>query len=181
MPRCRWWRLDSARMAAHQGLAKGQSIDDALLDGAVQNLSPEEVSARLKGALSPARVILRTKELLRDPGYIDEIMRERALLRVLEYRVTELQRSSDNDSIKLQATLVKELLAQLNRRKSATDDQLNTYNANIGRQIGHVVDLTLTYMKGALREQVDAQAWDTLVLEAMAMAWHEIEKKQVGE
>jgi hypothetical protein len=160
-------------------LGKGMSIDDALIEGAVLDLSPEEISARLGGVLSPARVMVRTRELLRSNDWLTEAEKERALLRTLQERVQELRRANDLDSIKAQFVIVKELLAQIQKRQLATDDQLATYNTNVGRELGRIVDLTLTYMKGALRNEIEPQRWDDLVQEALIMAQNEIAKKQV--
>ncbi|MDF2506234.1 MAG: hypothetical protein K0Q52_93, partial [Microbacterium sp.] len=55
----------------------------------------------------------------------------------------------------------------------------NTYNQNVGAVLGRVVDMSLSYMKGALRDQVDPEKWDELTQEALVLAWNEIEKKQV--
>jgi hypothetical protein len=76
---------------------------------------------------------------------------------------------------------LKDVLDRLEKRQARITADLNTYNASVGQQLGHVVDLALTYMKGALRESVDAEKWDELVLDAIAVAAHEIEKKQIAE
>ena len=163
------------------GLGRGKSIDDALIEGAVLELSAEEISERIGRALSPARVMQKTRELLKAGDWLDENERERALLRVLQKRIVELQSTTDLDAIKVQAAMVKDLLVQLNKRRAALEVDLNTYSTNVGRQLGQVVDLALTYMKGALREEVDPEKWDGLVMEALLVAQREIEKKQVEE
>lgn len=159
-------------------LGKGKSINESLIEGAALGLSAEEISERIGRHLSPARVIQKTKELLRGGDWLDLAEKESALLRLLQERVIELQRAHDLDSIKIQGGLIKDLLIRLDKRRAAVDSDLNTYNENVGRQLGHVVDLTLTYMKGALRDQVDPAKWDELVADALVMAQVEIEKRQ---
>lgn len=161
-------------------LGRGKSIDDALLEGAVLGLSAEEISGRIGGALSPARVMVHTREMLRGGNWLDDAERELAILRMLNKNLVELhQMALDTDGAKIQLQYAKELMDRLAKRRGAVESDLNTYNANVGRQLGHVVDLALTYMKGALREKIDPQAWDGLVLDAMAVAQVEIERHQV--
>jgi hypothetical protein len=162
-------------------LGKGKSIDDALLEAAVMDLSAEETSARLRGALSPARVMLRWKELLRSNTWLEAAEREQALLRVLQSNLVDLQSAEGlgADGYKIQLSIIRELFARLDKRQAATQEELNTYNQNVGAVLGRVVDMSLSYMKGALRDQVDPEKWDELTQEALVIAWNEIEKKQV--
>lgn len=162
-------------------LGRGKSIDDALIEAGVLGLSAEETSERIGRVLTPMRVMQRTRELAKSGNWLDEAEKEALLLKILQKRVVELQEERELDSIKVQASMVKDLLVQLNKRRAALDTDLNTYSANVGRQLGQVVDLALTYMKGALREEVDPEKWDGLVMEALLVAQREIEKKQVEE
>lgn len=155
------------------------SIDDQLIMGAARDLSAEEISREIGGILSPARVMVRTRELLKSGDWLDEKEKEQALLLVLRNRVYELQNATDLDSIKVQTVIVKELLTQIDKRAKSNSADLNTYNANVGRQLGHVVDLVLSYMRGAFHAQIDVDAWDERLQEALVIASTEIEKKQV--
>lgn len=164
-------------------LGKGQSIDEALLHGAVAGLSAEQISERIGGILSPARVSLHLRELLSGGIRLEDIEHERAILLLLQAKLVELDNTAwGADSLaaaKVMLTYAREIMGQLQKRKALTDEQLNTYDQNVGRQLGHVVDLALTYMKGALRDQVDPLTWDRTKEEALALAWTEIEKRQV--
>jgi hypothetical protein len=100
---------------------------------------------------------------------------------VLRNRVYELQKAKDLDSIKVQASIIKDLLTQLDKRQKANETDLSTYNANVGRQLGHVVDLVLTYMRGAMRDEIDLQKWDDSIEEALVLAQAEIAKRQAVE
>jgi hypothetical protein len=155
------------------------SIDDQLIGGAARGLSAEDMSRELGGIMSPARVMVRTRELLRAGDWLEEKEQEQALLIVLRNRVYELQKSNDLDSIKVQASIIKDLLTQLDKRQKANETDLTTYNANVGRQLGHVVDLVLTYVRGSFRDQIEPDRWIEVIQEAMVMAAAEIEKKQI--
>jgi hypothetical protein len=162
-------------------LGKNRSIDDALLEAAVMDLSAEETSARLNGVLSPARVMVRWKELLRSNTWLEAAEREQALLRVLQKNLVDLQNAElmGAEGFKIQLSYIRQLFERLDKRQAATEEQLNTYNENVGRQLGRVVDMTLKYMQGALREVIEPAKWDELVQEALVMAQVEIAKKQV--
>lgn len=157
------------------------SIDDQLILGAARGLSPEDISREIGGIVTPARVMVRTRELLRADNWLEEKEKEQALLIILRNRVYDLQQSRDNDSIKLQASLIKDLLTQLGQREKANQEDLNTYSMNVGRQLGRVVDLVLTYMRGAMREEIDPAKWDSSIEEALVLAQAEIEKRQAVE
>lgn len=156
------------------------SIDDQLIMGAANGLSPDDISRSIGGILTPARVMVRTRELLKAGDWLEDKEQEQALLIVLRNRVAELQNAKDLDSIKVQTGIIKELLAQIEKRSKSNAADLNTYNANVGRQLGHVVDLVLTYMRGALRESINLDQWDDAIQEALVVAAAEIEKKQVS-
>lgn len=155
------------------------SIDDQLIMGAARDLSAEEMSREIGGILSPARVMVRTRELLRSGNWLEEKEKEQALLLVLRNRVYELQTAKDLDSIKVQASIIKELLGQLDKRSKSNEHDLTTYSRNVGAVLGRVVDETLAYMKGAFRDQIDHQKWDEAIKEALLMASMRIEEKQV--
>lgn len=155
------------------------SIDDQLIMGAARDLSAEEMSREIGGILSPARVMVRTRELLRSGNWLEEKEKEQALLLVLRNRVYELQTAKDLDSIKVQASIIKELLGQLDKRSKSNEHDLTTYSRNVGAALGRVVDETLAYMKGAFRDQIDHQKWDEAIKEALLMASIRIEEKQV--
>ncbi len=162
-------------------LGPGQSIDQALLNAVILELHPAETSRRIGGILSEGRVVARTQQLLTGGNWLTDVEKERAIVLLLEQKLVHMSNhvTVDGDSAKLMLAYAKELFARIDKRKAITDDLLTTYDQNVGQQLGHVVDLALTYMRGALREEVDRDKWDTLVLEAMTMAQLEIQKKQV--
>jgi len=168
---------------AQLNLAKG-SVDEQLIAYAVMDLSPEEISGRIGGVLSPARVRLRVNDLLTSGDWLTDAQKERALLSIALRQIGDIQQvagSGDLEASKVLLVYLKDVLDRLEKRQVRITADLNTYNASVGQQLGHVVDLALTYMKGALRESVDAEKWDELVLDAIAVAAHEIEKKQIAE
>lgn len=172
--------VDFARVTDIDVLAAADSLDDALLDAATLGLSPAETARRLDGAITPARVIVRTRELLAEGDWLTELERERALLRTLEARIVELQRAHDLDSIKVQGTLVSRVLDQLNRRNTTIEDQLGRFNAEVGRFMGGVIFEFAGLLRGALLNEIDPARWAALQAEALQGALLAIEAKQAG-
>lgn len=164
-------------------LRGGQSIDDALLQAAVLGLSAEETSTRIGGVLSPARVMIRTREMLAGGNWLEDAERERAILRLLEKNLIDLNNQYlDMDNAKVQLAYAKELFDRLDKRKAATETDLNTYDENVGRQMGHVVDVVFAYVGGRVigrTEPITPEEWRELLEEGMEMARYEIGTKQV--
>lgn len=157
-----------------------KSVDDQILELAAMELSPLEISRRLGGIVNPAQVRLRVDELTKGANWLSAIQQEHALLSILRTNLLEMRdKSFDVDIMKLQHQYVDTLLKRADRRQEVTKNQLETYDANVGAQLGAVVDEALAYMKGALREEVDPVKWDALVGEAMEHAWVRIRSKMV--
>lgn len=161
-------------------LGRGKSIDDALLEGAVLGLSAEEISQRINGVLSPARVMVKTREMLRGGDWLEDAERELAILRMLNKNLVELhQMALDTDGAKIQLAYAKELMDRLAKRRSAVESDLMTYNANVGAVLGHAAFLIATHIRGALRDKIEPEEFDNLVLDSVAVAQVEIERHQV--
>lgn len=148
--------------------------------------SLEELSAMLGGILSPAEVGAHAQKLLSSRNWLTAAQKDQAVTLKMQDLLTELEDLGngglDRDKILgLRLRALKEIGARLDRRRAATEVDLNTYDANVGRVIGRVVDQTLSYMKGALREKVDPDLWDSLVIEAMRDARAEIAKHEAVE
>lgn len=143
-------------------------------------LSAEEMSERIGGALTPARVLVRLRQMFTGGTRLEDAERELAILRLLERTLINLTKMDlDKDVATVMLRYSKELLDRLGARRKLAEEDIQSHSAAVGRELGHVVDLVLVFMKGALREQVDPAKWDELVLDAMAMAQLEIEKHQI--
>ena len=75
---------------AQLNLAKG-SVDEQLIAYAVMDLSPEEISGRIGGVLSPARVRLRVNDLLTSGDWLTDAQKERALLSIALRQIGDIQ------------------------------------------------------------------------------------------
>lgn len=140
----------------------------------------QEISERLGGVVSPVQVGARIKELLKMKNWLTAAEQDQEITLEMQRVLATLKaRFQDNENLSLQLKVLKELGTRLDKRAAATQVDLNTYDANVGRQLGRVVDLALSYVKGALREKIDADEWDSLVLEAMGHARAEIVKNEV--
>lgn len=161
-------------------MARGKSVDDQLIELAAMEISAEEISRRLGGAITPARVRQRVSDLLTAGDWLTDVQKERALIRILHMNLMAMRGEELNaDNAKLQLQYANVLLDRLDKRQAVTSQQLETYNANVGRTLGEVVIHALAYMKGALSAEIDAQRWDLLVEDAMLSARQAIAAKQV--
>lgn len=158
-----------------------KSVDDQILELAAMELSPLEISRRLGGIVNPAQVRLRVDELTKSATWLTAIQQEHALLSILRTNLLEMRSQAlDADNAKLQHQYVETLLKRADRRQEVTKNQLETYDANVGAQLGAVVDEALAYMKGAFREEIDPLKWEATVGEAMEHAWVRIKSKMVA-
>ncbi len=167
---------------------RGRSLDDVLIELSAAGRSPLEISQRIGGVLTPEQVAVRVNQVLAAPDWLTEAQQERALLQLVRINLLDLRAKVEgervtldqyHDSVKIQLAYVDRIFDRYNRRAAATEEELNTYNANVGRQLGRVVDLVLSYMRGALRDEIDAAEWDRLVHDAMEVARVEIASKQI--
>jgi hypothetical protein len=161
-------------------MARGKSVDDQLIELAAMEISAEEISRRLGGAITPPRVRQRVSDLLTAGDWLTDVQKERALIRILHMNLMAMRGDELNvDNAKLQLQYANVLLDRLDKRQAVTSEQLETYNSNVGRTLGEVVIHALAYMKGALSGEIDSQRWDILVEEAMLSARQAIAAKQV--
>lgn len=166
-------------------VGRASSVDDKILRLAVEGLSPEEISRKLDGLVSPARVVLRTEDILKRGDWLSDAQQERALLRVMQKNLSDLQSDlnvvSDPNLYKISLEYIKELQKRFDKRSNEIDVQVDRYNRNVGVIMGRVVDKALSYMKGALRREVDPDRWDELVEEALVMARNDIAQHEVEQ
>ena len=152
---------------------------DATLMRMADSASPEQISAELKGVLSPMRVRARIQELVTSTDWLTNTQQEWFVVQKMREILRRLEgQFQDNDSLQLQLRTLKEIGTRLDKRRDVMDVDLATYSANTGRQLLHVVDVALSYMRGALRDEIDAERWDELFGEALNLAQVEVEKKQ---
>lgn len=154
------------------------SLDDLIIELAASGKSCEDISQRLGGTISPARVKLRMDQILSAPDWLTKAQQEEALIRLLQVGIVELRDNPTLDAAKLLRLQINDVLDRLRERGRATEQDLQTWNANVGRELGRIVDKALSYMQGALREQVDPQTWERVKIEAMEMAWQDIRAGQ---
>lgn len=159
-------------------------FDEKIL-GMADYMSPEQISKKLGGAVSAAKIRLQLQRLLEDVDWITEAQRENLLFRRMHMILAKLESIPgsqwDLDNLKVQLATLKELGNRFDKRRQANEVDLERYDRNVGQVLGRVVDLSLSYMKGALRAEVDADRWDELVQEAILQARSEIERHQAVE
>ena len=158
-------------------------IDDTILRYASSE-SAEQIAQRLATdaatAISAAAVAQRRTELLTAPPLLSAVEEERALVLQLKSILAELsEQHLSLDNAKVQVQVLREIGNRLDKRAANSQESLDTYSANVGRQLGQVVDGALGFIRGALREEIDADRWDELVLQAMDYARREIGRKVI--
>lgn len=145
-------------------------------------MSFEEMSNELGGVIKPAAIAAKLSELLKAPDWMSAAQEDRLLtIRLSQILATLEERFQNVETMTLQLKLLKELGNRLDKRQAATQLDLNSWNQNVGREIGRIMDQSMAYMKGALREQVDPVVWEELEREALAFARSEIRKREIAE
>lgn len=141
------------------------------------SMSPEEISVYLGGVIRPKTVAARITELLKTKNWLT-LMQQRQLLDWKLRRIlgTLEGRFLDLDNAMMQLRLIREINKQLDKREASTTVDLEKLYGNQGRIMAQAFDIALSYMKGALRSQVDAAEWDSLQVEALAHARAELDK-----
>jgi hypothetical protein len=160
-------------------------IDRLLLQGAASGRSAKELSALTNGVVKPEEARLRVSALLEERDWLSQAQRKKLLLEDLHVLKDELfdriNRYASTDAVSPLVGVLKEIGNRLDKGDAATEIDLNRLYENQGVLMGRVVDQALSYMKGALRQQVDADLWDELVKEALINAQTEIAKYEAIE
>ena len=168
-------------MGSEIQLKSANKVDQKILQLAGSH-SPAEISARLGGVVSAGAVASRVQTLLKAKDWLTTAQEEQLLLWELKMALVEInERTMDKDMLKVKLAYTKAITDRLDKRLASTDIDLGVLYQNQGRIMGQVVDSALSYMKGALREQVDATLWEDLVKEAMYSAQAEIAKHEAIE
>lgn len=145
--------------------------------------SAEEISRELGGVITPTRVAARIKELLESRDWLTEAQQDTLVVMKMRKALTKLERNSEGylteDSAKVQLSFLKAIGERLDKRRAATEIDLNTYHVNVGREMARVYDLALAYMKGALRSAIDPEVWDETSRDALQHARVELAKRAV--
>lgn len=153
------------------------AMDKILLRGASANKSGAELSAMTNGVIPAADAMLRVDAILSSRNWLTEANKEKLLLDdmyALKDSLTNQASVGNLDAAKvLRATLV-DIGNRLDKRAKATDLDLNTLYGNQGAIMSRAYDIALSYMKGALRGEVDPVKWDELANEALTHAQAEL-------
>lgn len=154
-------------------------LDDKMLAMA-DSRSPKEISDALGGVISPTRVASRIKELLESRDWLTEAQQDQMVSLKMRDLLAKLEGEFFNlDNAKVQLMALKAIGDRLDKRRAATQVDLNTYHVNVGREMARVYDIAMSYMKGALREDIDPQRWEEAKQEAMIHARSELAKSAV--
>lgn len=157
----------------------GSELTERLLLNA-DHMSPTQLSELIGGVMSAARVRVYVSELLNDVDWLTEAQEDRLVTLKLRRLLAILEnRFADNDNITLQLKLLKEIGGRLDKRRAATEVEIDRYHANVGRQMAQAVDIALAHMRGALKGDIDPEKWDAALLDAMVYAESKIAEKQI--
>jgi len=157
-------------------------FDEKIL-GMADYMSPEQISKKLGGAVSAAKIRLQLQRLLEDVDWIPEAQRETLLFRRMHMILAKLERIPgsqwDLDNLKVQLATLKELGNRFDKRRQANEVDLERYDRNVALEMARVYDIALSYVKGALRSEVDAERWDEVARAALEHAQGELMKKAI--
>lgn len=158
--------------------APANAIDQRLLQFAA-TMSPEELSRSIEDLMTPVQVAAHVKKLLADKDWLTEAEQDNLITLKLQSILAKLeQKHQDNENVELQLKFLKEIGNRLDKRRAATQVDLNTLYGNTGRLMAELFDMVVAYMRGALRDEIDSARWDELADEAMKHARHEISKRE---
>jgi hypothetical protein len=144
--------------------------------------SAEEISRRLGGVITPERVAAQKTVLLTSRKWIDAAEQDELVLYRLRRILAAFEgQTLDNDNAMVQLRFLKEIGNRLDKRREATQVDLETYDLNVAREMTRAYDIALGYMKGALRGEIDPDVWDELAREALAHAGREVTQKALDE
>lgn len=161
--------------------APANAIDQRLLQNAA-SMSPEELSRSIEGLMTPVQVAAYVKRLLADKDWLTEAEQDNLITLKLQNILVKLEgKFQDNENLDLQLKFLKEIGNRLDKRRAATQVDLTTYHANVGREMGRIFDMALSHMKGALSHVVDPDEWDAASEAALQHAQTEAMKKAIGE
>lgn len=154
-------------------------LDDKMLSMA-DSRSPKEISIALGGVITPSRVAARIKELLESRDWLTEAQQDQMVSLKMRELLGKLEEQFfTEDNAKVQLAYLKAIGERIDKRRAATQVDLNTYSANQARVMGRAIDITLSYVKGALRDEVDPRRWDELLAEGLEHAQAEIDSHKV--
>ncbi|MFT4260352.1 hypothetical protein [Microbacterium sp.] len=146
--------------------------------------SAEEISLRLGGVVSPERVAARKEVLLTTKNWVTAAQQEELILyrlRVLLAKIEERFQADDLDSAMVQLRLLKEIGNRFDKRREATQLDLEKLYGNQAAMMLRAFDIATSYLRGAFREQIDQETWDEAILEGMRRAEAELEKHRAIE
>ena len=167
-------------------IPRGMTTEESLVELASQGLSRQAIAERVK-IYDAEQVDRKIKEALAAPDWLTEAQQERAMLRMVQINLAALRDMATglgdvdayHDNAKIQLAYIDRIFARFDKRRQVVEDDLEKWNANVGREIGAIVDEALAYMKGALRNEISGDDWETLKADAMRHAWARIEAKQI--
>lgn len=116
------------------------------------HMSPEAISRELGGVISPARVAVRVKELLTSSNWLTDYEQEQLVIDKMRKILRKLdERYLDLDNAKVQLQLLRAVAERLDKRRSATQDELNSLHANHAQLLYECLQILIE--KAALDEE----------------------------
>lgn len=146
--------------------------------------SAEEISRRLGGVITPERVAAQKEALLTTKKWLTAAQEEELVLYRMRSILAKLEEkffAENLDSATVQLRYLKEIGVRLDKRREATQVDLETYDLNVAREMTRAYEIALGYMKGALRGEIEPELWDQIAKDALAHAGAEVSKKAVEE
>jgi hypothetical protein len=144
--------------------------------------SPQEISDMLGNTVTPERVMAIKEELLTSRKWVTMAQEEELVLfrlREIVSKFEDIDTMADMESARVHLAYLKEIGARLDKRRAATQVDLETYDLNVAREMTRAYEIALSYLKGALRDEIDEERWDEVTKEALAHAGREVAKKAV--
>ncbi|ALJ19502.1 hypothetical protein [Microbacterium sp. No. 7] len=158
-----------------------EAIDRAI-DLYIGLYSPVDISREQFGGSVPASVIRERAEKVLSVDWLTAAQQEELVLRKLRNITSRLELELANqgflnlDNISAQLATLREQGRRLDARRAAAKVDVERYSANVAHEMVRAYDIALSYLRGALREQISDEHWAELTTEALLHAEREVMK-----
>lgn len=158
-------------------MMKLSEIDQALIRYA-DNMSPQAISFKIEGALSPEQVMSRIAQLTNTADWLTAAQQDQIVtlkMRQIIVELEEMPRNTRNAEVIINA--LDRLGNRLDKRRETIEEDLSTLYAFQGRAMLDSIEKALAYIRSALSLDEKSQAeWDGALETAMHFAQMELAK-----
>jgi len=160
--------------------AKLSDVDQILIRYA-DTLSPQAISYKLEGLLTPEQVMSRIAMLLEMPDRLTQLQQDQLVtlkMRQIVVELEELPRTTRNAEVMLQG--LEKIGNRLDKRTESTEKELSTLYAFQGTVLLDAINVAMAHMRGAVTKgnKMAEKQWDNALESAIRFAQIELAKHE---